>query len=300
MRHFAIIEAPSVLGHIPTHLGVAKMPDALLKAGLAERLNARRAGRVESPEWLEERDPVTQIMNPQSINDYSITLADAVGEVMDKGEFPVVIGGDCSILLGTMLALRRRGRYGVLYLDGHADFYEAENNPIAGAASASDLGYATGRGPAIVADIEGRRPLLRDDDVVLFGYRDGAIQTRNRGQQLPKELLALNRAEVRILGTENAAEEAVAHLTREDGPAGFWIHVDVDVLDQGIMWAVDHPQPDGFSWDDLGTVLRTAMQSPRAIGIQLTIYNPDMDPGGLSGRGLAATIGKALGQFASR
>ncbi|NWA01692.1 arginase family protein [Pseudomonas gingeri] len=300
MRNFAIIEAPSVLGHISTHLGVAHMPEALLNAGLATRLNARLAGRVESPPWRIERDPETQIMNPHAINEYSISLADAVGKVMDNDEFPVVIGGDCSILLGTMLALKRRGRYGVLYLDGHADFYEADNNPIAGAASASDLGYATGRGPAVVADIEGQRPLLRDEDVVLFGYRDGAIQARNRGQQLPRDLMALNRQEVRILGTETAAEEAVAHLTREDGPEGFWIHVDVDVLDQGIMWAVDHPQPDGFSWEDLGTTLRTAMSSPRAIGIQFTIYNPEMDPGGLSGRGLAATIGKALGQFANR
>src|ERR1700710_1062429 len=107
MRNFAILEAPSVLGHIPTHLGVAGMPEALLKAGLAEQIKARHAGKVVSPEWRAERDPQTQIMNPQAINDYSISLADAVDGVLDRKEFPVVIGGDCSILLGTMLALRR-------------------------------------------------------------------------------------------------------------------------------------------------------------------------------------------------
>jgi arginase len=221
MRNFAILEAPSVLGHIPTHLGVAGMPEALLKAGLAERIKARHAGKVVSPEWRAERDPQTQIMNPQAINDYSISLADAVDGVLDRKEFPVVIGGDCSILLGTMLALRRRGRYGVIYIDGHTDFYQAEANPILGAASASDLGFATGRGPAIVADIEGRRPLIRDDDVVVFGYRDGATQNRNRSQLLPPEMLALNRNDVRVLGTETAAEEAVAHLSRDGGPEGF-------------------------------------------------------------------------------
>lgn len=47
-------------------------------------------------------------------------------------------------------------------------------------------------------------------------------------------------------------------------------------------------------------MLRVAMSSPRAIGFEITIYNPDMDPGGLSGRGLAATVGKALGQFAKQ
>ncbi|MFP3787232.1 hypothetical protein, partial [Burkholderia sp. SIMBA_024] len=67
MRDFAIIEAPSVLGHIPTHLAVADMPNAMLDAGLQERLKARHAGRVESPQWRPERDPETQLMNAQEI-----------------------------------------------------------------------------------------------------------------------------------------------------------------------------------------------------------------------------------------
>jgi hypothetical protein len=58
-----------------------------------------------------------------------------------------------------------------LYIDGGADFYQPEVNPLSGAASASDLAFATGRGPAVVADIEGRRPLVRADDVVVLACR---------------------------------------------------------------------------------------------------------------------------------
>ncbi len=83
-------------------------------------------------------------MNPQALAEYSPLLAEAVEAVLERGEFPIVLGGDCSILLGTMLALRRRGRFGVLYIDGDADFYQPEANPIRGAASASDLAFATG------------------------------------------------------------------------------------------------------------------------------------------------------------
>jgi hypothetical protein len=57
-------------------------------------------------------------------------LADQIEAILDNGEFPVVLGGDCSLLLGTALALRRRGRYGVLYIDGDADFYRPEVNPV--------------------------------------------------------------------------------------------------------------------------------------------------------------------------
>jgi arginase len=99
---FAIVEAPSVLGLFPR--GVERLPDALLAVGIAERLQARRAGRVEPPPYDERRDPETLLLNPQGIADYSVALADSVGRVVDAEEFPVVLGGDCSIMLGCMLA----------------------------------------------------------------------------------------------------------------------------------------------------------------------------------------------------
>jgi arginase len=113
--------------------------------------------------------------------------------VLDEGEFPVVLGGDCSVLLGTMLALRQRGRYGLLYIDGDADFYQPEVNPLRGAASASDLAFATGRGPDVVTDIEGRRPLVRDEDVVVFACRDAADRERRGCQPLPENMLVVDR-----------------------------------------------------------------------------------------------------------
>src|SRR5687767_13351054 len=127
-RAFAIVEAPSVYGLRPT--GVETLPDALIDAGLLGRLRARRAARLEPQRpYRFERASATAILNGEEIAAYSQTLADAVGHVIDRGEFPVVLGGDCSILLGSLLALRRAGRYGLLFIDGHADFYNPEANP---------------------------------------------------------------------------------------------------------------------------------------------------------------------------
>jgi arginase len=159
LRHrYAILEAPSALGHVPEHQGVERAPSALLQAGLADGLDARRAGCVLAGGYSGVPDPQTKLMNTQPLRDYSSALADQVGAIVGNGEFPVVLGGDCSLLLGAMLALRRRGRYGMLYIDGDADFYQPEVNPLRGAASASDLAFATGRGPDIVCDLEGRLP----------------------------------------------------------------------------------------------------------------------------------------------
>jgi arginase len=163
-----MVEAPSALGHVPQHLGVERAPAVLLRAGLADGLAARRAASVPATGYSATPDPQTEVMNPQALAGYSSVLADAVAAVLDEGEFPVMLGGDCSILLGTMLALQRRGRYGVLYIDGDADFYQPEVKPLRGAASASDLAFATGRGPDIVCDLERRRPLVRDADVAVI------------------------------------------------------------------------------------------------------------------------------------
>jgi len=299
MPKYAILEAPSALGHVPEHRGVERAPAVLLEAGLADGLAARRAGRVEAAGYRAERDPATQIMNPRAISDYSALLADAVAAVLDRGEFPVVLGGDCSILLGSMLALRRRGRYGLLYIDGDADFYQPEVSPLGGAASASDLAFATGRGPDVVADIEGRRPLVRDGDVAVFGCRDAADRERRGCQPLPADLLVVDSERVGRLGAGPAAGEAVSYLTRDGGPAdGFWIHIDADVLDETIMQAVDDPRPGGLSWDELATAVRVAVGSGRAVGLQVAIYNPDIDADGSNGRGLAATLREALASFA--
>ena len=118
MRRCAIIEAPSILGLRAT--GVERLPDALLAAGLAECLQARGAGRVEPPAYDDRRDPQSGMLNIAGIARYTPLLADATAAVLDHGEFPVVLGGDCSIVLGNLLALRRRGRYGLLFIDGHA------------------------------------------------------------------------------------------------------------------------------------------------------------------------------------
>jgi arginase len=293
-RTYGILEACSALGHVPEHRGVARAPEVLLGAGLADGLNARRAGRLPAAGYLDAPDPRTGIMNTGPLHDYSIALADAVQAILHRGEFPVVLGGDCSLLLGTALALRRRGRYGVLYIDGDADFYQPEVNPLRGAASASDLAFATGRGPDIVADLEGRRPLVRDGDVVVLGCRDGADRDRRGCQPLPPGMLVLDREHVRSAGPADAAREAVEFLTRPGGPDGFWIHLDADVFDETIMRSVDDPRPDGLTWDDGITILRTAIASPRAAGFQVGIYNPDIDQDGSNGRGLASAIRSAL------
>jgi arginase len=140
----AIVEAPLHLGLRAA--GVEALPEALLAAGLAERLGARHGTRVAIPAFDPTIDAGTGLLNPHGLRDHAARLADAVSAVLDEGAFPIVLGGDCTVLLGITLALRRRGRYGLLFLDGHADFYQPEAEPT-GEAASMELALVTGRGP---------------------------------------------------------------------------------------------------------------------------------------------------------
>jgi len=288
---FAIIEAPSVLGLFPK--GVERLPDALLSAGFGERLDARRAGRLEPPPYDDRRDRQTLLLNPKGIADYSAALANAVGRALDVGEFPVVLGGDCSIVLGCLLALRRRGRHGLLFLDGHADFYQPEAEPN-GEAASMDLALATGRGPGIVTDLEGRRPLVRDEDVVAFGRRDAEDAEAHGSQRIEDTAIrVVDLAEVRKRGAGDATRRAIEDLFRPE-VVGFWIHLDADVLDDAVMPAVDYRMPGGLSWTELVTTLQVAIASGRAIGLNVTIFNPELDVDGSIAAAFVDALAKGL------
>src|SRR5918994_7721510 len=138
------------------------------------RLNADYAGRVSPLPYNSERDKVTLLLNPESIKTFSLQLADQVSSVIHSRRYPIVLGGDCSILIGNLLALRRLGRYGLLFLDGHADFYQPEAS-LTGEAADMDLGLVSGRGPDLVVNLEGHKPYVRDEDIVLFGMRDASM-----------------------------------------------------------------------------------------------------------------------------
>ena len=152
--------------------GVEGLAAALMAAGLPAGIGAEDAGVVPAPtEYRGEPEAGVGIYNASAVAAYALRLADRVGELLEAGRFPVVLGGDCSILLGAGLALRRRGRYALFFLDGHTDF-STPSSPRSGQAAAMELWLATGHGPAMLADLEGRGPLFAARDVVLFGHRD--------------------------------------------------------------------------------------------------------------------------------
>ena len=292
-REYSVIEAPSILGLRPT--GVELLPKALRAAGLLERLNAEYGGIVApSSPYNHSRDEETKLLNAEAIKEYSLKLAEAVKRQLHKNKFPIVIGGDCSILIGNVLALRRLGRYGLFFIDGHADFYLPEESPT-GEVADMELAIVTGHGPDILSDLDHLKPLVMEQDIVVFGYRDAEQSAKYGCQNIKKTTMmkAIELGDVRKLGFQNAATLGITTLLKNE-LTGFWIHLDADVLDDSIMPAVDYRLPGGITFSELSNLLKLLLLSKKAVGISLTIFNPTLDKDGSITRNFLSSIVEGL------
>jgi arginase len=273
MKPISIIDAPLVVEAYWS--GVSLMAQTLREAGLQGRINANATTQLPLPDWQPYRDPETHILNPGQVCDYSVKIANAVGENISKGYFPLVVGGDCTVLLGCLLALRREGRHGLYFFDGHADFYQPDISP-SGETADMELGLAVGRGPEIITNLEGRKPLVRESDVVLFGFRDEELIKQHGGQDVrASKMTCISLSDIRTDGFSNAIEVGLEKLL--GNVEAFWIHVDLDVLDDAVMPAVDYRMPGGLSFGELVSSLRRLMTTGKAIGMNVTIFNSTLD-----------------------
>lgn len=118
------------------------------------------------------------------------------------------------------------------------------------------------------------------------------------GDEVRAELAALKipHAIVGQIREWGAAELARATVESLETPAldGYWVHLDADALDQSIMPAVDSPDDGGLLPGELAPLLRTLVSSPRCVGLNVTIYDPDLDPDGTAGALLADLVVGAL------
>jgi arginase len=99
------------------------------------------------------------------------------------------------------------------------------------------------------------------------------------------------------MGVVAAATAAVEHLVRPELD-GFFIHVDADCLDDAVMPAVEYRIPDGLTPEELSSTLKIALATGKAVGIEVTVYNPRLDKNGDAGRVLARALADSLGSSA--
>lgn len=295
-RPLVILGAPSNIGIRPYDDGVTRGLDrapAVLREELSERrLRSRDMGDVLPPPYRDYVRTPGRARNEDSVIAYSRALADRIAAATRGDAFVLVLGGDCSIVLGNLLGVRRREKpVGLVYVDAHADFATPQESRTGSVASMC-LALAVGRGETPLARLDDE-PLVRPDDVVLIGRRDHAEPWYGHAALEATPILDLPHREVVSRGLARTAAVALERLTRPAG--GFWIHLDADVFDPAVVPAVDSPVPGGLSLEQAVVLLTPLVRHPRARGLELTIYDPSLD----SDRGSAARLAEFLSQILS-
>jgi arginase len=279
-RNIQILSAPSILGL--KSAGVEKLPESLLEHGLKEKL---RSGQpvltvpTLNHEYDPLRDPSSRLLNEKKLREFSGTLYDSIIETLDGNKFPLVLGGDCSVLIGIMAALKSRGKYGLIFQDAHADFYLPEESTT-GEAADMDLALVTGRGPESLTNIHNLKPYVARDHVFHIGQRDAEEVERFKSYPIQKTAMhCFDAKHIHSSGVKAVAGEVIAEANALQLD-GYWIHFDTDVLSDELNPAVDYRLPGGLSYEQVEFLMHRFLNTLPITGVSVTIFNPLLDPTG--------------------
>jgi arginase len=254
--------------------GVARAPGVLRQHGLAAALAARPgftdAGDLSLGASRPQRGP-SGLLAEDTLITMIGQVRRAVRTARSGGRFPLLIGGDCPVILGALAALQiETGDPGLLFVDGHEDAWPPRSSPT-GEAADCELGLAL---RLFDTDVDLRLravlPRIHARNVIAVGPRDDGELATAGVATLAGRLRAL----IRPAGLATAGWAAVVAGL----PAPWWLHTDLDVLATAELAAVDYPQPGGLTWQQLGQLTAAALAMPGCAGWSVCIYNPDLDP----------------------
>jgi arginase len=276
--------------------GVARAPAALRRAGLVSALERAATkvvdqGDLQFPQAIPLRDPGTHVIAVEALAPMIRSVRDAVARAFDRSALPLILGGDCPVLLGCLAAAGRDSAR-VLFVDGHEDAWMPEQSTT-GEAADMELGWLLGRGiDGLPASLRDEIPSAAPEAVTVLGARD-QDELADAGVPSIADTVRVVRADAITRDRAAVAREAVESMDRR-GP--WWLHVDLDVLSTDSLAAVDYRQPGGLDWPTLTELTATALAGAGILGWSVTIYNPDLDPTGVDARHIVRYIAEALGR----
>lgn len=258
--------------------GVKKLPDWLRKFDFHKRIEPNNIFRLEAPEYAMDFDDETQVKNPYQIIEYAKKQFELILKNFDKKIFNIILGGDCSILIGNAIALKKLGNFGLFYLDGHTDYIPPQLSPSGGVAG-MDLAIVSGLGHEKLTNVDNLKPYFSEENIFCVGNAETDDEEYVE-QILNSKIHYFDLEKLRKNGFRKTSEDFLK-MINDKSLDGFFIHFDVDILNDKIMPAVDSRMEDGIDYDDLKEILQPLINSEKCFGIEITILDPYYDENGI-------------------
>jgi len=295
MKKATVIGVPMDLG--AGRRGVDVGPSAIRYARLHEELSAlgyevEDVGDVEVPvvETLK-----TNGGEPGGLH-YLEAIRDACGELaarladLDEDRFPIVLGGDHSISIGSVSGLARRGRTGLIWVDAHADFNTPETSP-SGNIHGMPLAALVGLGDGRLTGIGGPGPKVRPQDVVLVGVR--SVDPGERELLREAGVVVYTMKEIDRMGVPTVAANVISQM---QGLERVHLSFDADVLDPEVAPGVGTPVPGGLSYREAHLLMELLADAGIVTSLDLVEVNPILDERNRTARIVVELAASLLGK----
>lgn len=272
----SIVGAPMDLGQL--RRGVDMGPSAIRYAGVVERLESlgyqvNDLGDIEIGKDRLTTDPLTGLRNLEAVVQASTKIADKVDKIMKEGSFPLVLGGDHSIAIGTLAGISKYfKRLGVIWFDAHGDLNTPETSP-SGNIHGMPLAVSLGLGETTLTQIGGYCPKIQPENIVIIGAR--SLDEGEKRLIKEKGIKVYTMHEIDRLGIPKVIEETIAYLkNRSDG---VHLSLDLDGLDPLYAPGVGTPVEGGLNYRESHLAMEMLFESGMITSAEFVEVNPILD-----------------------
>jgi arginase len=291
-KKIALIGAPSSAAAFQP--GSEKAPAALRAAGLVDRLKSAGFEVHDygdcAPRLFADDDEHRRARNLPAIvaglNDLKVHAEVA----MKSGALVLVLGGDCVQSIGLLTGARRYYKHlNLIWFDRDADLNTPATTP-SGRIDGMVVAHIIGRGAPELVRFWGETPLVREPDVLLYGIT--RLDPPEQEVLAKSPLRHVTAEQITAAGARKAASDALAHShadTRE-----FILHIDLDVIGQDELSAVNVPSPGGLNLEAVRESLEQFVSHKNLLGLDVAQFNPDKDPDGSAAKKIVDLLVEAL------
>jgi len=279
MQHLniSLIGVPLDFGQ--SRRGVDMGPSAIRYAGAVGRIESighqvTDEGDVQVSAVERKQHSDSNLKNLDEVIQATTELARKVAKVVEAGRFPLVLGGDHSIAIGTLAGLSDKYKnLGVIWYDAHADFNTAETSP-SGNIHGMPLAVSVGLGHESLVNIHSEGRKVKPENVVIIGARSVDPEERQLIKEQGVKVFTMH--EIDRYGMTAVMEEALAYLRSRDVD-GVHLSLDLDGLDPLYTPGVGTPVPGGISYRESHLAMEMLEDSGMITSAEFVEVNPILD-----------------------
>lgn len=281
--------------------GVDMGPSAIRYAGIVKRLEALGhdvidEGNIDVPAAFHDLEQNEQLKNLEEVVRANEQLAQVVSRVKREGRFPLILGGDHSIALGSIAGLTSTvPNLGVIWFDAHADVNTEKTSP-SGNIHGMSLAASIGRGNERLVNLYQEGQKVNPENVVFIGLRESDPEEKQLIRDLGIQSYTMH--EIDRYGMAEVIERAIAYF-KERNVEHVHLSLDIDVIDPLFAPGVGTYSPGGISYREAHLAMELLQQADCITSTEIVEVNPILDEKNKTADVAVALMGSLLGETLS-